>query len=298
MATVPTAQIGFTDYARMPHVMGKSGNDPEALQKAAEHFESLFIDMWLKSARKANEAMGAGDFLGGNEMQMRQEMHDNEMAIHMSRNGGIGLASVIVRQLSGGVTAATGGAPPPVVNRPAVPDKIPPQLDESAAPVRPIAHRTSAFPDPESFVATLAPIVQRVAKAAGLPALAMLGQAALETGWGSAVMQSPEGELSHNLFGIKAKTSDVPQVSVPTREFELGRWVERLDAFRAYADWEGSVADYVQLVRESPRYQPVRDAGEDSGSYAKALQASGYATDPNYASKIMDVAERIARMLQ
>jgi flagellar protein FlgJ len=56
--------------------------------------------------------------------------------------------------------------------------------------------------------------------------------------------------------------------------------------FRAYDSWEESFDDYVQFVRDNPRYAEALQAGSDTGAYFDRLQKAGYATDPAYAEKI------------
>ena len=56
--------------------------------------------------------------------------------------------------------------------------------------------------------------------------------------------------------------------------------------FRAYDSWEESFDDYVQFVRDNPRYAEALQAGSDTGVYFDRLQKAGYATDPAYAEKI------------
>ena len=101
----PTSIVGdltYSQYNRLPHVIDGNSNRDEDLLKAAQQFESLFIDMWLKSARDANQVIAKDNLMQSQELQLHQEMRDHEMAVHMSQQGGIGLAEVIVRQLKGG----------------------------------------------------------------------------------------------------------------------------------------------------------------------------------------------------
>jgi flagellar protein FlgJ len=65
--------------------------------------------------------------------------------------------------------------------------------------------------------------------------------------------------------------------------------VQRREQFRAYGSVAQSFADYVRLIRESPRYAAARSVGTDPARYAEALQAAGYATDPAYAAKIRSI---------
>jgi flagellar protein FlgJ len=280
--STPDLNLGYADYNKLPGALKK--DDPAALQKAAEHFESLFIDMWLKSAREANQVFGKDNFMNSNEMTAHQEMLDHEMASHLSKQGGIGLAPIIVAQLSG------------------QPMPMNPQDSTPAAPVTPVAAqsdqpqkagRKSAFTTPEEFVQKLKPIVESVLAGSGLPVDAVLGQAALETGWGRQVIADTKGQLSHNLFGIKDHTKGEDSVAIHSREFEHGRWVNKQDNFRAYPDWAASVKDYVSTITQSPRYAHLVEKVEDAMAYLSGLQEAGYATDPDYAEKIASLIPRV-----
>ena len=101
------------------------------------------------------------------------------------------------------------------------------------------------------------------------------------------MISGSRGENSFNLFGIKADASwQGPKVWVDTLEYRDGVAVRERAAFRAYGSYEESFADYARFIREQPRYQEaLRQAGTPRG-YIQALQQAGYATDPNYASKL------------
>ena len=262
----PTSIVGdltYSQYNRLPHVIDGNSNRDEDLLKAAQQFESLFIDMWLKSARDANQVIAKDNLMQSQELQLHQEMRDHEMAVHMSQQGGIGLAEVIVRQLKGGQ------APPP--------DGI----------------RSPEFASPQNFVNTLKPIVEKAVKKLGLPPLAVLSQAALETGWGQKVIGHAKGDSSHNLFGIKAQSLSDPHVRISSREFDGSQWRDKLDRFKSYPDWQSSINDYLEKISSSDRYSQVLASGSDVGAFASAMGSSGYATDPNYAQKLLNVYEQV-----
>jgi len=142
---------------------------------------------------------------------------------------------------------------------------------------------------PTAFVQSIWPHAQKVAAELGVPAKALVAQAALETGWGRRLV-GREGATSHNLFGIKAGSKWAGErMSSATHEFVNGvRRNERAD-FRAYASAGESFADYARLLGNS-RYAGARGAGDDTHRFASALQKAGYATDPSYAAKITAIA--------
>jgi flagellar protein FlgJ len=142
---------------------------------------------------------------------------------------------------------------------------------------------------PEAFVRSIWPHAQKTAAELGVPAKALVAQAALETGWGRRLVHKA-GEISHNLFGIKAGSRWTgARMSANTHEYSNGvRHSERAD-FRAYGSAADSFADYARLLGND-RYAGARGTGDDTHRFASALQHAGYATDPSYAAKITAIA--------
>ena len=129
--------------------------------------------------------------------------------------------------------------------------------------------------------------------ATGIPAAFMVAQAAHESGWGRREIRHADGSPSHNLFGIKAGAGWTgPVAEVTTTEYVDGRAHKVIAKFRAYASAAESFADYARLMRDSPRYQAVRQA-DSAREFADGLQRAGYATDPNYAKKLISIMQQI-----
>jgi flagellar protein FlgJ len=124
-------------------------------------------------------------------------------------------------------------------------------------------------------------------RSTGVPAGFIVGQAALETGWGRAEIRHADGRSAHNLFGIKAGPGWRGEtVEATTTEFVDGRAVKTVERFRAYGSYEASFADWARLMASNPRYAGVLQAGGSIESFSRNLQKAGYATDPDYASKL------------
>ena len=114
----------------------------------------------------------------------------------------------------------------------------------------------------------------------------MIAQAALETGWGKYQLRDANGQPSYNLFNIKAGRSwQGGTVSVAATEYVDGRALSETSRFRAYGSYRESFRDYARLIGTSPRYAEVVGQ-QDAASFARELQAAGYATDPRYAEKL------------
>ena len=296
-------ELAYTDYAKLQQQYANAQNTPENLTKAARHFESVFIDMWMQSAREANQVFAEDNFLNGPYMDMSQQMLDREMSVHLSNNGGIGLAEVIVRQMSGGqlnaqpsmdrlpmVASRSVQAPQNHTSEVRLPD---PHIQNNK--IEPDAQ--TQFTGPQSFVDQMLPVIQQALRGVGLSATTLLSQAALETGWGQHVMRRTDGQSSHNLFGMKASKGDTDTVQVMTKEFEHGRWLNKEAVFRSYDSWTDSVQDYVQKITQHQRYSSAIDVADDPVAYSQALQDAGYATDPDYAAKIQVIVQRVTSML-
>jgi flagellar protein FlgJ len=115
----------------------------------------------------------------------------------------------------------------------------------------------------------------------------MLGQAALESGWGKREIQNADGSASHNLFGIKAGPGWKGKVvTAVTTEYVNGVPQTRVEKFRAYDSYAAGFKDYAALLTNNPRYERVLASAGDAASFAHGLQRAGYATDPHYAAKL------------
>ena len=149
----------------------------------------------------------------------------------------------------------------------------------------------AAMQGPEAeFVRNILPAARQAARQLGLEPLALVAQAALETGWGQRMLKAADGRESFNLFGIKAHGEWQGDVAVvDTLEYRQGIARQEKAKFRIYQDVQASLQDYVDFIRQQPRYQDAVAVSHDTANYFQQLQAAGYATDPNYAQKILQV---------
>jgi len=153
--------------------------------------------------------------------------------------------------------------------------------------------KDSAVPFMERFASH----AQEASKASGLPANYMLGQAALETGWGKKEIKAPDGSLSFNLFGIKATGNwNGKVVNATTTEYVNGVMQTTVEKFRAYDSYADSFRDFANLISSSPRFKGVMNQLDAPASYANAIANSGYATDPQYAKKLYKVIDQLTKL--
>lgn len=156
----------------------------------------------------------------------------------------------------------------------------------------PLAPAKKAFSSQDEFVATMLPMAKAAAARIGVDPKYLVAQAALETGWGKSVMRAEDGSSSHNLFGIKAGQSwQGGQARAITSEFRNGSMVKETAQFRSYNSYQDSFHDLVTLLQSNDRYKEVVKSADNPEQFVRELQKAGYATDPDYASKISQIAK-------
>jgi flagellar protein FlgJ len=285
----------------------KSGGDQqasnEALKKAAEQFESIFTQMLMKSMRKANEAMeDKNSPFNSSGVKFFQEMHDQQLSLELSKKGSLGLADLIVKQLSPNVD---GYKPSSVLRNDAqlpmqkpTSEQLPEFIRRQPEIATEVAKSEKAdeqprFDSPESFISEMWEHAKTAAQKIGLNPAVMIAQAALETGWGKHVIAKQDGGSSFNLFNIKADRAwQGEHAKKMTLEFEQGLPVQKHASFRAYESIKDSINDYVDFLQSNPRYSQALNNTDKPEQYLDELQQAGYATDPNYAEKIKNVLQR------
>lgn len=158
----------------------------------------------------------------------------------------------------------------------------------------PLAPAKKAFGSADEFVNTMLPMAKEAADRIGVDPRYLVAQAALETGWGKSVMRAQDGSSSHNLFGIKAGSSwKGDSARAITSEFRNGEMVKETAEFRSYDSYKDSFHDLVTLLQSNNRYQDVVKSADNPEQFVRELQKAGYATDPNYASKISQIARQM-----
>lgn len=113
-----------------------------------------------------------------------------------------------------------------------------------------------------------------------LPSLTM-AQAILETGWG-------QSRIGNNIFGIKGSWNGKSK-TVSTQEYVNGSYVTINAEFRDYDNVSQSIIDHAQLLNND-RYSEVPKA-KNYAEAARAVHNAGYATDPGYSDKLIDIIE-------
>ncbi|KTF16131.1 flagellar assembly peptidoglycan hydrolase FlgJ [Pseudoalteromonas sp. H105] len=293
--------LGNLDSLRQSALKSDASSDAskDALKQAAAQFESIFTQMLLKSMRKANDAFeDKNSPFNSSGVKFFEEMHDQQLSVELSSNGSLGLADLIVQQLSPDGKNFTPGSVLRSVDNFTSDKRASGVSNDSLTNKNDIATNPSdknegPFDDAESFISTVWEHAKSAAEKIGLNPAVMVAQAALETGWGKHIINKADGSSSNNLFNIKSDRSwDGAKASKVTLEFEQGMPVKKQASFRAYDSIKDSVNDFVDFLNENPRYQEALDNTAKPAAFLDSLQKAGYATDPNYADKIKQVLNR------
>ncbi len=301
---------------------------PEAIKAVAKQFEAIFMNMMLKSMRDATPQDSPFE---NEQTRTFTSMLDQQLSSNLA-NKGMGLADVLAKQLSKtanihpdlAAQSKTGGAisaqdlvrslphmqmltaldagsdkestqdnPIPMLDTlpnadMSVADAL--SQDESA-----IDYNSSSNQIRADFNRRMYAHAQAASDATGIPAHLMLGQAALETGWGRRELKGIDGKNSYNLFGMKATGNwQGKVVEATTTEYVNGVKQKRVEKFRAYDNYAESFKDFANMMRNNPRYENVVNSVQNINQYARAMQQAGYATDPNYATKLANVIQKVS----
>lgn len=336
-------------------------DDKAALKEVAKQFEGIFVQMLMKSMRDANAVFQSDSPFNSQYTKFYEEMRDQQMAVDMSQKGILGLADLMVQQLSpkdspitpasilGGdkrfamgdvpmmlrrETAENAGDTHDLVKaraaiekdagRQALASAMPldaalvgfheaPQLNNAAVAAFDdlVAGRATAseqlarerdnvrFNDRKEFIRTLMPLAEAAAKRLGTQPEVLIAQSALETGWGQKLIRRPDGSSGNNLFNIKAdKRWQGEKAAVNTLEFEQGVAVKQRADFRVYDTLEQSFGDFVEFLKRTERYSEALSQAARPAAFVQGLQNAGYATDPQYADKVMRVMQAVSSELK
>jgi flagellar protein FlgJ len=305
-------------------------HDPKALRYAAQQFEAMFTEMMLKSAHAtqlgddltgqqggfyedlydqqlASQMASSGHGLGIADMLMRQ------LGGHAAASAAASAAAAAAHGTAAGAAAAGGAAVPAARAAAAYGAALGTVAGSDSAAAGAAVNGAAAgaasgtatagtgtaaatsqdaswLPKSiEDFVSAVRPYAEKAAAALGVPARALIAQAALETGWGQHLPQKADGS-GFNLFGIKAGAGwNGAADTHATSEYSNGSWTQENARFRSYGSIGASFDDYVHLLKSNPRYADALRSGDVNG-FAQGLQDAGYATDPDYAQKIIRLA--------
>lgn len=277
----------------------------DAEREVAGQFEALFVQQILKQARR----QPLTDLFQSDGVKFAQSLADQQAALELAKPG-IGLADKLLDMIRSKRGVANGSAPAVLPELAA--SRLPhlrSSIGESRQQVagsaeglinmigssrNALAERVHGAIDGapkhiRDFVSRMSAAAKVASEQSGVHAKLILGQAALESGWGKREILDEDGRQTYNVFGIKAGKSWKGDVAyVTTTEYVDGQPRRMKEPFRAYGSYEEAFADYAKLVGKSERYEKVVSAPSAEAA-AKRIQEAGYATDPAYAQKLISV---------
>ncbi|MFI4918046.1 MAG: flagellar assembly peptidoglycan hydrolase FlgJ [Legionellales bacterium] len=283
----------YTDFKGLNALRHQVNTDPNAAKKeVAEQFESLLVQMLMKSMRDATQALSSDSSLNEQEA-LYTDLFDKQLSLVVSHSG-TGLAKVIEASLN---------KAQPVPVEPIVPRAepllraettkvIPEQTMAAATAIAPTEKKEPAarFNSTNDFVKTLWSSAKTAASILGTDPKLLLAQAALETNWGKSILSMGTGQSTHNLFNIKADSSwNSASVQVDALEQADGIMVKNKSKFRSYDSFNDSFTDYVHFLKNNSRYDEALKHASDPHQFAQQLQKASYATDEKYSEKIMQI---------
>lgn len=275
---------------------GREASADAPVADIAREFEALFIKTLLDEALPKDFA-GMG---GSGQAEQVRSLWVRELADSLAAGRGLGVAQMLQPSLATASGTPTASSQPHALNpdiaRQTPSMLAPSRLSTTVAAPKALAEYTqasnSAIQSPQDFVDQLSPIMESAAKALGVSPRILIAQAALETGWGQHMPQRGPGQSSHNLFGVKTHGRwSGAAVEAATQEHREGKMVGEQAEFRGYRSFAEAVADYVHFVRTQPRYAAALDHGGSDQHYIEGLAQAGYATDPDYAARVLQVAD-------
>lgn len=142
----------------------------------------------------------------------------------------------------------------------------------------------------QDFIKEIAPTARKEQRRYHVLASITIAQAALESDWG----QSELATKYNNLFGVKETGTN--SALMTTKEYVNGQWIEIKASFAVYPSWQKSIEAHTKLFvdgleGDQAHYQQVINATNYQQA-AQALQENGYATDPDYAQKLITIIEK------
>lgn len=309
---VATPEI-YTDFQGLKGLSSQAKDQQkQTLDAVAKQFEAVFLQMALKSMRSANLPLSS-ELFKSNAMASYQDMFDSQLSLQLAGKR-LGIAEMLKQQLArdprykelinDAPTTTTSATSSSVLNniskqvnktettQPAsMLDKIRPVVIADGGKTKGV-NFDGKFDSPLEFVKTLWTEAKQASERLGVHPAVLIAQAALETDWGRKIIRHENGQTSFNLFNIKTGSSwNKDSVTVKTLEYKNGIVNKERAAFRSYDSFAESFEDYVKLLKNNSRYDLAVQSSANPKKFLQGLQAGGYATDPNYAKKILNILD-------
>ncbi|RUR08864.1 flagellar assembly peptidoglycan hydrolase FlgJ [Legionella sp. km772] len=286
-------RIANTDFKSLHELKRESRQDSKkALPQVAKQFEGLFLQSLLKTMRMSSHFVDEKSPFRGRNAETFQEMLDGQYVDKMIKSpSGIGIAEMLTKQLGGKIDKTkTPTEIGQIAHQYTIPKGDALKINNAKTELAPKEAESTSSTMIENFVSSIWSKAKQAAASMGLDPKMLIAQAALETGWGQSVAKDSDGSSSNNLFNIKSgSNSDFASVKIKTTEYIADTPIKVSASFRKYESVEDSFNDYVALIKNNNRYQSALDHAGNPERYVNELSKAGYATDPNYGSKILSI---------
>lgn len=174
-------------------------------------------------------------------------------------------------------------------------EQVPSPAPEPAPAPRPVPSSrggdrpTPDISTPDKFIAAVAIAAQASQLDNRVPSSVTIAQAILESEWG----RSGLAKRGQNYFGIKSKSGPGTAgiITMDTWEVLGGKDVTVTDGFKAYHNLFESVMDHGRFLLTNARYAKAFQTS-DPKEFAKRMHEAGYATDPNYTTKVVGLMDK------
>ncbi len=312
-ASIASILSTSSDTSRLRLLAGNG--DENVNDEVLQQFEALFLQQMLKSMRTASLSDG---MFQSEQTEFYRDMYDQQIAADLAQKEVLGISQLINRQLGGREQIETPNESADITSINIADIKRIPHVDVKAGSddkqlqgveslvqrfiseihdvenksveeldvVRPLAFKPET---PDQFVDYAYEFSHKPAKELGVDAEVIIAIAALETGWGKH-LPTDNGGSSNNYFGIKADDRwSGNHVTSQTLEFEENTFNELKQSFRAYDNLKESFNDFADFILGNERYAQALEFAHDTKRFLHEIQNAGYATDPKYADKILNV---------
>lgn len=278
--------IATGDFNALAELKAKASKDAKGTAgEVAKQFEGIFLQSMLKSMRMGQHFLDESSPFRGRDRETFQDMLDAQYASNIASTNGIGIAAALTKHIESAAPDTK------KVNSVQLQNDMNTQVLHRVAPKK-LTEKGDAKPASavDDFVKTIWPKAKEAASLIGLDPKILMAQAALETGWGKFITKDTDGTTSNNLFNIKSSNnSEYDSVQVKTTEYIADTPVNVSASFRKYPSIEHSFNDYISLIKGSERYQGALASAGNPENYVNELHKAGYATDPEYSTKILSI---------
>jgi flagellum-specific peptidoglycan hydrolase FlgJ len=162
-----------------------------------------------------------------------------------------------------------------------------------AADAKAIAKRVKLTAEQRAFLGTVAAAARTSQRRWGVPASVVIAQAVLETGWGT----SDLAHSARNYFGMTCGPNGGGPVASgcvvgSDRICDRNRCWPSTASFRVYRSMADSFADHGRTLKTNPRYKSAYKARSRPATFVKRMAKAGYATDPEYARRVIAIINK------